>query len=167
MRFIAFLIISAVAAGSASAQTSQTRKNQPEVICSVSGTVIQPTRTIIHNSNGTTTIITVPRRSYLNPGTEVPVGYGQPHGLRLPAGRRSRTPVLVLRARSGWHRRCCCWRNRTSSPATIQITHTYLLRWIGCDWSAAIGWARAGPAADATLRAAPARRRPLRPSPRC
>jgi hypothetical protein len=86
MRVIAFLIISAVAAGSASAQTSQTRKNQPEVIRSVSGTVIQPTRTIIHNPNGTTTIITVPRRSYLNPGTEVPVGYGSRMDYAFPPG---------------------------------------------------------------------------------
>ncbi len=86
MRFIAVLIISAVAAGSASAQTSQTRKNQPQVIRSVSGTVIQPTRTIIHNPDGSTTVITVPRRSYLNPGTEVPVGYGNRLDYAFPPG---------------------------------------------------------------------------------
>jgi len=62
-------------AGSANAAT-KTKKRQPLVLRSASGTVIQPTRTIIHNANGSTTIIVVPRRSYLDPGTEVPVGYG-------------------------------------------------------------------------------------------
>ena len=62
-------------AGSANAAT-KTKKHQPVVLRSASGTVIQPTRTIIHNANGSTTIIVVPRRSYLNPGTDVPVGYG-------------------------------------------------------------------------------------------
>jgi hypothetical protein len=51
-----------------------TKKQQPVVIRSASGTVIQPTRTIIHNTNGTTTVIVVPRRSYLETGTEVSVG---------------------------------------------------------------------------------------------
>jgi hypothetical protein len=89
MRIIAFLIIGAiatVAAASASAQTSQTRKNQPPVLRSASGTVIQPTRTIIHNPDGTMTVITVPRRSYLNPGTEVPVGYGSRMDYAFPPG---------------------------------------------------------------------------------
>ena len=62
-------------AGSANAAT-KTKKHQPVVLRSANGTVIQPTRTIIHNSDGSTTIIVVPRRSYLDPGTEVPVGYG-------------------------------------------------------------------------------------------
>ncbi len=61
-------------AGSAHAAT-KTKKHQPVVLRSASGTVVQPTRTIIHNSDGSTTIIIVPRRSYLDPGTEVPVGY--------------------------------------------------------------------------------------------
>ncbi len=62
-------------AGSANAAT-KTKKHQLVVLRSASGTVIQPTRTIIHNANGSTTVIVVPRRSYLDPGTEVPVGYG-------------------------------------------------------------------------------------------
>jgi len=61
-------------AGSAHAATK--KKHQPVVLRSASGTVIQPTRTIIHNTDGSTTIIVVPRRSYLDPGTDVPVGYG-------------------------------------------------------------------------------------------
>ena len=61
-------------AGSAHAATK--KKHQPVVLRSASGTVIQPTRTIIHNTDGSTTIIVVPRRSYHDPGTDVPVGYG-------------------------------------------------------------------------------------------
>ena len=54
------------------------------VIRSASGTVIQPTRTIIHNPNGSTTIIVVPRRSYLDTGTEVSVGDRSFHDYMLP-----------------------------------------------------------------------------------
>ena len=78
MRAFMVLVAGSVAlavAGSANAAT-KTKKRQPLVLRSASGTVIQPTRTIIHNANGSTTIIVVPRRSYLDPGTEVPVGYG-------------------------------------------------------------------------------------------
>ncbi len=70
---IAAIAVVSVVAGSAHAAT---KKNQPGALRSASGTVIQPTRTIIHNPDGTTTVITVPRRSYLDPGTEVPIGYG-------------------------------------------------------------------------------------------
>ncbi len=49
-------------------------------------TVVQPTRTIIHNPNGTTTIIVHPRRSYLDPGTEVSVGAGSYRDYMLPPG---------------------------------------------------------------------------------
>src|SRR5271170_5911303 len=45
-----------------------TKKKPPVVLRSASGTVIQPTRTIIHNPDGTTTVIVVPRRSYLDVG---------------------------------------------------------------------------------------------------
>jgi hypothetical protein len=62
------------------------KKNPPAVLRSASGTVIQPTRTIIHNPNGTTTVIVVPRRSYLNPGTEVPVGYPGTNDYAFPPG---------------------------------------------------------------------------------
>jgi hypothetical protein len=66
------------------AQTS--KKNRPTVLRSASGTVIQPTRTIIHNPNGSTTVIVVPRRSYLDPGTEVPVGYPGTNDYAFPPG---------------------------------------------------------------------------------
>jgi hypothetical protein len=78
----ALAVISALA-GSADAAAT---KKQPPVLRSASGTVIQPTRTIIHNPNGTTTVIVVPRRSYLDPGTEVPVGYPGSNDYAFPPG---------------------------------------------------------------------------------
>src|ERR1700728_3407305 len=74
MRVIAFCTVVAVIATASGSALAETKKN-PSVYRSAAGTVIQPTRTIIHNPDGSTTIITVPRRSYLDPGTEVPVGY--------------------------------------------------------------------------------------------
>jgi hypothetical protein len=92
MRVIAFLVVAAGVAGvgvaglSGSAEAATTKKNQPAVYRSAAGTVIQPTRTIIHHSDGTTTVITVQPRSYLNPGTEVPVGYGSHMDYAFPPG---------------------------------------------------------------------------------
>jgi len=70
--FAAFALISASAAFADPATTNA----QPPVLRSASGTVIQPTRTIVHNRDGSTTVIVVPRRSYLDVGTNVPPGYG-------------------------------------------------------------------------------------------
>ncbi len=62
----------AVMANSAGAVT---KKGRPDpVMRTASGTVIEPTKTIIHRPNGTTTVIVIPRRSYLETGTEVSVG---------------------------------------------------------------------------------------------
>ena len=62
----------AVLADSAGAVT---KKGRPDpVMRTASGTVIEPTKTIIHHPNGTTTVIVIPRRSYLETGTEVSVG---------------------------------------------------------------------------------------------
>jgi len=69
----AALAVASAQAGAAAAQTNQTKKRQIVVQRSASGTVIQPTRTIIHNPNGTTTVYVTPR-SYLDTGTEVSVG---------------------------------------------------------------------------------------------
>ena len=80
---IAILIIGSASAPSAVATP---KKNQPLVYRSARGTVIQPTRTIIHNRDGTTTVITVSRRSYLDPGTEVPVGYPSRLDYAFPVG---------------------------------------------------------------------------------
>ena len=79
----AVLTFSVALAGAANAAP---KKKHPVVERSVAGTVIQPTRTIIHNPDGTTTIIVTPRRSYLDPGTEVSVGDGSYRDYMLPPG---------------------------------------------------------------------------------
>jgi len=79
----AALTVCAALAGTANAAT---KKKHPVVARSAAGTVIQPTRTIIHNPDGTTTIIVTPRRSYLNPGTGVSPGDGSYLDYMLPPG---------------------------------------------------------------------------------
>jgi hypothetical protein len=82
---VGVVIVAALAAISASAGSAgAATKKQPLVLRSASGTVIQPTRTIIHNPNGTTTVIVVPRRSYLDVGNELSVGDGSYHDYVLP-----------------------------------------------------------------------------------
>ena len=87
MRVIAALaaILTASIALSGAA-TAAPKKKHTVVARSASGTVIQPTRTIIHHPNGTTTIIVTPRRSYLDPGTEVSRGDGSQMDYMLPPG---------------------------------------------------------------------------------
>jgi hypothetical protein len=75
-----------VAMASTANVAAKTKKTPPPVQRSAAGTVIQPTRTIIHNPDGTTTIIVTPRRSYLDPGTEVSVGDGSYRDYMLPPG---------------------------------------------------------------------------------
>jgi len=54
---------------------------------SAAGTIIQPTTTIIHDGQGHTTVIVIPRRrSYLDIGTEVSVGEGHTMDYMLPPG---------------------------------------------------------------------------------
>jgi hypothetical protein len=79
---IAVLSASGVAAGAV------TRKpQQPVVERSASGTIIQPTTTIIPDGNGHRTIIIIPRhRSYLDTGTEVSVGDRDFRDYMLPPG---------------------------------------------------------------------------------
>lgn len=71
---LALLSITAIAVGLSFVGSADAEQTKRLVVRSGNGTVIQPTRTIIHNSDGTTTVITVPRRSYLDTGTEVSVG---------------------------------------------------------------------------------------------
>ncbi len=94
-RFVLSVGIAALAVVStplaALAQTPTTapaaaKKKPPVVLRSASGTVIQPTQTIIHNPDGTTTVIVVPRRSYLDAGTEVPLGYPGTNDYAFPPG---------------------------------------------------------------------------------
>ncbi len=85
------LAIVSAAPLAASAQTPTNaqkppKKLQPPVLRSAAGTVIQPTRTIIHNPDGSTTIIVVPRRSYLEVGNEVPPGYNSGMDYAFPPG---------------------------------------------------------------------------------
>jgi hypothetical protein len=86
--FVVFACVAALAAVThgAFAQTPSPRNQQPPLQRSAAGTVIQPTRTIIHNPDGTTTIITVPRRSYLDVGNEVPIGYPRTNDYAFPPG---------------------------------------------------------------------------------
>jgi hypothetical protein len=79
----AALTLSVALAGAAAAAT---KKTHPVVTQAAPRTVVQPTRTIIHNPDGTTTIIVTPRRSYLDPGTEVSVGDGSYRDYMLPPG---------------------------------------------------------------------------------
>jgi hypothetical protein len=63
-----------VQSGPSFAATKQKRPDPPAVR-TASGTVIEPTKTIIHHTDGSTTVIVIPRRrSYLDTGTEVSVG---------------------------------------------------------------------------------------------
>jgi hypothetical protein len=69
----AVLAVFAAQAGSADAATRKPQP-QPPVMRTASGTVIQPSRTIIHDQYGRTTVIVIRPRSYLETGTEVSVG---------------------------------------------------------------------------------------------
>ncbi len=89
MRRIAVVVAALAAlsacAGSAAAATKKKQQQAP-VMRSAAGTVIEPTKTIIHDQYGHTTVIVVPRRSYLDPGTEVSVGEGSDRDYMLPPG---------------------------------------------------------------------------------
>ncbi len=71
---VAIVAALAVGASMSGSAVAATKPKQPVVERSAAGTIIQPTRTIIHHEDGTTTVIVVPRRSYLDTGTEVSVG---------------------------------------------------------------------------------------------
>jgi hypothetical protein len=69
----AVILASAVPAGAAAKKAYQ--QQNPVVERSASGTIIQPTMTIIPGPRGQRTVIVIPRqRSYLDTGTEVSVG---------------------------------------------------------------------------------------------
>ncbi len=83
-KFPAIVAIVALAAAHVGAANAAVKKRHAKVERSAAGTVIQPTRTIIHHPDGTTTIYVTPRRSYLDPGTEVSVGDGSYRDYMLP-----------------------------------------------------------------------------------
>lgn len=65
----------ALAVGANGTAAAAAKKYPPQpVMRTASGTVIQPTKTIIHDQYGRTTVIVIPRRSYLDTGTEVSIG---------------------------------------------------------------------------------------------
>jgi hypothetical protein len=89
MRLIAVMAaaMAGLSAWGATANAATKKPPQPVVERSASGTIIQPTTTIIPDSNGHTTIIVIPRRrSYLDTGTEVSVGDRGYRDYMLPPG---------------------------------------------------------------------------------
>jgi hypothetical protein len=72
-KFVVIAAAVAVAAAQAGSASAAPKKHTMVVERSAYGTVIQPTRTIIHRPDGTTTVYVTPR-SYLDTGTEVSVG---------------------------------------------------------------------------------------------
>jgi hypothetical protein len=80
-------VITALSAFTTSAMAAPKKPLQPVVERSASGTVIQPTTTILHDGYGHTTVIVIPRRrSYLDTGTEVSVGDRSFQDYVLPPG---------------------------------------------------------------------------------
>jgi hypothetical protein len=81
---VAVLAASAIPAGAAKKQPPAP---QPVVERSASGTIIQPTTTIIPDGYGHSRVIVIPRRrSYLDTGTEVSVGDRTFRDYVLPPG---------------------------------------------------------------------------------
>jgi hypothetical protein len=77
MRKSTAIVVAITALAASTAPVAAATKKQPPVVVarSVSGTINQPTTTIIHDGSGHTTMIVIPRpRSYLDTGTEVSVG---------------------------------------------------------------------------------------------
>jgi hypothetical protein len=69
------IAVLAVGIAPAAAAPKHQSVQQPGVVRSASGTIIQPTTTIIPDGRGHTRVIVIPRqRSYLDLGTEVSVG---------------------------------------------------------------------------------------------
>lgn len=81
--FAALSVILAMFVAHAGA-AAKIKRPRAVVAQSQGSTVVQPTRTVIHNPDGTTTIIVTPRRSYLDPGTDVSVGEGSYKDYILP-----------------------------------------------------------------------------------
>jgi hypothetical protein len=81
------LCVTLFAAGATPAAAAKKQVPQPVVERSVSGTIIQPTMTIIPDGNGHNRVIVIPRRrSYLDTGTEVSVGDRSFQDYVLPPG---------------------------------------------------------------------------------
>jgi hypothetical protein len=90
MRIIVGVCAVMALVSAASPALAETKKQPPPPVYverSASGTVIQPTTTIIPGPNGQRTVIVIPRRrSYLDTGTEVSVGDRSYMDYMLPPG---------------------------------------------------------------------------------
>ena len=110
----------------AAAAKRQPLSPQPVVERSASGTIIQPTTTIIPEGNGHNKVIVIPRRrSYLDTGTEVSVGDRKFRDYVTAARRRPRPALLVLWAGRSGHGRHPC---RALSTAPALVKHAVLSR---------------------------------------
>jgi hypothetical protein len=85
---IAAVLAAAALTCPADAATKRRDQQPPvQVARSAAGTVIQPTTTILPDGTGHVRVIVVPRRSYLDTGTEVSVGDRSYHDyVEFPAG---------------------------------------------------------------------------------
>ena len=82
-----FAAVLAASAMPAAAAKKQPATPQPAVERTASGTIIQPTTTIIPDGSGRSKVIVIPRRrSYLDTGTEVSVGDRSFRDYVLPPG---------------------------------------------------------------------------------
>ena len=87
MRLSAVIVAALAVVAAAGSADAASKKYPPQrVMRSASGTVIEPTKTIIHDGYGHTTVIVIPRRSYLDTGTEVSVGDRKFTDYAFPAG---------------------------------------------------------------------------------
>jgi hypothetical protein len=85
--FLAFVVGLATLTAPANAAAKKHDQPQPvEVARSASGTVIQPTTTILPDGQGHVRVLVIPRRSYLETGTEVSVGDRSYHDYVMPPG---------------------------------------------------------------------------------
>jgi len=87
---VSVAVLSALLAAPATAATKKqlAQQQQPvQVARSAAGTVIQPTTTILPDGRGHVRVIVIPRRSYLDTGTELSVGDRSFHDyVWFPAG---------------------------------------------------------------------------------
>lgn len=83
-----FSAVASLLAALATPANAATKKHyQPEVVArSAVGTVIQPTTTILPDGQGHVRVIVIPRRSYLDTGTEVSVGDRSYHDYVIAPG---------------------------------------------------------------------------------
>jgi hypothetical protein len=85
--FAAFSAAALVTPVTAATKKKPVQQQPVQVARSVSGTVIQPTTTIYPDGTGHVRVIVIPRRSYLDTGTELSVGDRSFHDyVEFPAG---------------------------------------------------------------------------------